>query len=172
MRLVTAVSLLAALTTTGCGYRAGGHAASLLPNVRTIAVPTFQNQTFRFKIEQSLTAAVIHEFLARTAYRAQSGTEGSDAVLEGIVTSISSGPILFDPKTGRTTRVLMTVGVRVSLLDSRTRKPILEATDLTYSEPYEVSTDPETYFAENGPALERLSREVAATVVSTVLENF
>ena len=172
MKNVLVVTVLAALAMGGCGYRAGSHSAALLPNVRTIAVPTFENQTFRFKIEQTLTEAVMHEFLARTRYRVQSGTEGSDAVLEGIVTSITSGPIVFDPKTGRTNRVLMTVGVRVSLLDSRTRKPILEPTDLSFREPYEVSPDPETYFAENGPALQRLSRNLAATVVSAIIENF
>lgn len=172
VRKITVLAALAALLGGACGYRAGTHSNAALPNVRTIAVPMFQNQTFRFKIEQSLTAAVIHEFLTRTRYRVQSEQEGSDAVLQGIVTTISSGPIVFDPNSGRTTKVLLTVGVRVSLADSKTGKPILQATDVMFREPYEVSTDPATYFAENGPALERLSREVAASVVTTIVQNF
>ena len=167
---------IAALATVfagaGCGYRTGGHLASTLPNVHIIAVPAFENQTFQFKIEQSLTAAVIHEFLTRTSYRVQSSADGSDAILQGIVTTVSSGPIVFDPASGRTTKVLLTVGVRVSLVDSKTRKAIRESTDLSFREPYDVSTDPATYFAENGPAMQRLSREVAASVVSTIVESF
>jgi hypothetical protein len=170
-RAIIPAALLAILT-AGCGYRAGAHSSALLPNVRTIAVPTFENQTFRFKIEQTLTSAVIHEFLARTRYRVQPGAAGSDAVLNGIVTSISSGPIVFDPASGRTTKVLLTVGVRVSLTNTQTGQTILEPTDLTFREPYEVSTDPATYFAENAPALDRLSRDLAASIVSTIIQSF
>ena len=173
VKIAAAVAALAAVfASAGCGYRAGGHLASTLPNVRTIAIPTFENQTFQFKIEQSLTAAVIREFLTRTSYRVQSSTDGSDAILQGIVTTVSSGPIVFDPASGRTTKVLLTVGVRVSLVDSKTRKAIRDSTDLSFREPYDVSTDPATYFAENGPAMQRLGREVAASVVSTIVENF
>ena len=165
--------MVLALMTSACGYRVAGRAvAGLPPRVRTIAIPIFQNQTFQLKIEQKLTAAVIHEFLTRTSYRIQSNSEGSDAILEGIVTSISSGSIVFDPSTGRSTKILVTVGVRVSILDSKTRQPIYGPTNLTFREPYEVSTDPETYFAENTPALARLSRDVASSLVSTIKENF
>lgn len=172
---VAIIAFLAAITalfTFGCGYRAGAHSSAVLPNVRTIAVPTFQNQTFQFKIEQTLTSAVIHEFLARTRYRVQSETGGSDAVLNGIVTSISSGPIVFDPSSGRTTKVLLTVGVRVSLTDNKTGQPMLAPTDMTFREPYEISTDPAGYFAENAPALDRLSRAVAANIVTTIVQSF
>ncbi|MBI2818027.1 MAG: LptE family protein [Acidobacteria bacterium] len=170
--LLCIITALIALFTTGCGYRAGARSSTMLPNVRTIAVPTFENQTFRFKIEQTLTSAVIHEFLARTRYRVQSGIAGSDAVLNGIVTSIYSGPIVFDPSSGRTTKVLLTVGVRVSITDSKTGQPMFEPTDVMFREPYEVSTDPATYFAENAPALDRLSREVAASIVTTIIQSF
>jgi len=166
------LSLLLALM-SACGYRVTGPAiAGLPPQAKTIAIPTFQNQTFQLKIEQKLTAAVIHEFLTRTSYRVQSDPEGSDAILEGIVTSIASGSIVYNPNTGQTTKVLIYVGVRVSLLDSKTRKPLYGPTNLNFKEPYEVSTDPATYFAENSPALDRLSRDVASSLVSTITENF
>ena len=161
------------LLTSACGYRVAGRSSTGLPSqVRTIAVPTFQNQTFQFKIEQKLTAAVIHEFLTRTSYHIQSDPDGSDAIIQGMVTSITSGTIVFDPSSGRTTKALLTIGVRVSVLDAKTRKPIYDATDLSFREPYEVSTDSATYFAEDSPALDRLSRDVASSLVSTILENF
>jgi hypothetical protein len=171
--LLAFAALLMSLMSNACGYRVSGRAiAGLPPQVRTIAIPPFQNQTFQFKIDQKLTAAVIHEFLARTSYRIQSEPEGSDAILEGIVTSIASGTIVFDPASGRSTKVLVTVGVRVSILDTKTRQPLYAATNLLFREPYEVSTDPATYFAENSPALDRLSRDVASSIVSTIKENF
>ncbi len=39
-------------------------------------------------------------------------------------------------------------------------------------ERYEVSVDPTVYFDESEVAMRRLSRDVAQTVVSAILENF
>jgi outer membrane lipopolysaccharide assembly protein LptE/RlpB len=162
-----------ALAGGGCGYRLAGHSGAGLPAaIRAIAVPAFQNETFTYKIEQSMTAAVIHELLFRTSYRVQTREEGSDAVLNGVVAAISSSPIVFDPNSGRTTEVLLTVSLRVQLLDTSTRQTIYEVNDFVFREPYEVSTDPAVYFGENQPALERLSRRVAASLVASLLENF
>ena len=140
--------------------------------IRVIAIPAFRNETLQYKIEQDLTAAVAHEFLTRTSYRTQSQEEGSDAVLQGVVTVIYSSPIVFDPSNGRTTKVLMTVGLRVTIRDTKTGETLWEANDLVFREPYEVSVDPRVYFQENRPALERLSHQVAASLVSTLLGGF
>jgi len=43
---------------------------------------------------------------------------------------------------------------------------------LDFRERYEVSTDPQAYFDESGPAMQRLSKDVARSVVSTILEHF
>lgn len=167
---VGAIALLALLLASACGYRLAGRSAPAFPqSLRTIAVPAFQNQTFQFKIEQKLTAAVMEEFLSRTSYRVQSETEGSDAVLEGMVTAIYSSPIVYDPSSGRTTEVLMNVSLRVRLVEITTGQVLYEANDLLFRESYEVSTDPNVYFGENQAALERLSRDVAATLVATIL---
>jgi hypothetical protein len=145
---------------------------SLPPTIRTIAVPTFRNETFRFKIEQTLTAAVIREMLSRTSYRVQSSEADSDAVMNGVVTAIYSSPIVFDPSSGRTTEVLITVSMRVTVQDSATRETLYEANDLVFREPYQISSDPTIYFGEDQPALERLSRQVASSLVSTLIGNF
>lgn len=134
-----------------------------------MAIPAFQNETFEFKIEQKLTAAVMEEFLSRTSYRVQSHEEGSDAVLRGMVTAIYSGPIVFDPNSGRTTEVLINVGLRVKLVETTTGRILYEANDWVFRETYEISADPSRYFEESPAALDRLSRDVAATLVSTLL---
>jgi hypothetical protein len=155
-----------------CGYRVAGTAGrGLPPGVRTIAVPSFENQTLGFRIDQTLTAAVIHELTTRAAYRVQSGSEGSDATLSGAVTAVYSSPIVFDPASGRTTEVLLTVGMQFRLVETATGETLYESGDWVYREPYEVSRDPAAYFGENQPALERLSRQVAASLVATLLEG-
>jgi len=49
---------------------------------------------------------------------------------------------------------------------------LFEANDWVYREPYQVSQDPAAYFGENQPALERLSRQVAGSLVAALMEGF
>ena len=165
--VMAAVQLIAA----GCGYRfAGSTARALPPSVRTIAVPAFENQTLQFKIEQYLTSAVVRELSTRTSYRVQGSGDEADATLHGIVTGLYSSPVAFDPASGRTTEVLLTVNLRLRLV-SAAGEALYEADDWIFREPYQISQDPATYFGENQPAMERLSRRVAASLVSALLEG-
>jgi hypothetical protein len=155
----------------GCGYRfAGGTAKALPPSIETIAVAPFENDTLQFKIEQHLTSAVVHELVTRTPYQVHASDNGGDATLRGVVTGMYSSPVAFDPESGRTTEVLLTVILRVRL-QSSAGEPLFEADDWVFREPYEISQDPATYFGENQPAMERLSRRVAASLVSALLEG-
>ncbi|HWP83653.1 MAG TPA: LptE family protein [Terriglobia bacterium] len=174
MKPLPAFLILAGLLSSpGCGYRfAGQSSSSLPPSIRTIAVLPFENQTLTFKIEQTLTSAVVRELLARSPYRVQSEPQGSDATLHGTVLSIYSSPILFNPESGRTTEVLLTVSLRLRLVSNTSGEVLFEASDWVYREPYQVSQDPATYFGENQPALERLSRQVAGSLVSALMEGF
>src|SRR5512140_3638266 len=59
------------LLTSACGYHVAGKGTALPTSVKVIAVPTFRNDTTRYKAEQVLTQAVVRELLARTKYRVQ-----------------------------------------------------------------------------------------------------
>ena len=56
------------LVATGCGYHTTAHVDELPDSVRTIAIPEFVNQTQTYKIEQTLTGAVVREMATRTHY--------------------------------------------------------------------------------------------------------
>lgn len=165
------VLALAALS-AGCGYRLAGRGAQIPADVKTIAIPAFRNETSRFKIEQVLTQAVVREFLARARFRVQPQTAGSDAVLTGAVLQFWTAPVVVDATGGRTTAVSIAVRMRVRLTDNRTGKLLFENPDYMFTETYEISGDAATYFEESGPAVERLSRSFAASLVSSILEAF
>src|SRR5262249_27656941 len=76
-------AICCAICADGCGYRVAGRANTLPPEIHTIAVPALVNKTQRYRIEQRMTGAVIHEFLERTKYRIVSDPTGADAVLHG-----------------------------------------------------------------------------------------
>jgi outer membrane lipopolysaccharide assembly protein LptE/RlpB len=166
--LLLCVTLLAG----GCGYRLStGQPRGPLATVKSLAILPLDNDTLGFRIEQSLTNAVHQAFVARSPYRVQSVPEGADAVLRGSVTSFYSSPVAFDPRSGRTTEVLLTVGLRVELTDSRSGQTLFESGDWIYREPYEVSQDPAVYFGENQPAVDRLSRRMADSLLTMIMEG-
>lgn len=156
----------------GCGYHVAGRASRLPETVKTIAVPAFQNKTPRYRLEQRLTQAVVREFLARTKYRIVPEPQNADAVLRGEVTSIESTTVLFDPNTGRATALVVAVRLKVLLEDRETKNILYRNDNFLFREQYEISTDVNSFFDEQDPALDRLARDFASRLVASILENF
>lgn len=163
---------LCGVFTSGCGYHVAGQGTQLPTTMKVIAVPAFRNETPRFKAEQVLTQAVVHELLSRTKYRIQPKVQGSDAVLSGTVIQFWTTPVVVEPSVGRTIAVNVSLRVRVKLTDNRTGKVLYDNPGVTFTDTYEISGDAATYFEESGPAVQRLSRSFAASLVSSILEAF
>lgn len=119
-----------------------------------------------------MTEAVTREFLERTKFHVVQNSTNADAVLHGEVVSAVATPMLFNATTGEVTMMLVTVHARVSLVDNRTQKPIYHANDMVFRQEYQISTDVQSFFQEQDPAFDRMSRDFAARVVSNVLEGF
>ena len=160
------------LLTTACGYHTAGHNVALPTNVQTISIPAFVNQTQTYKIEQKLTAAVVREMVTRTHYHILNEvSDSADATLRGTVVSTSTSPLTYDSQTGRASSALVVLTARVTLTD-RNGKVLYENPSYLFREEYQVSRELSSFFEEDSPALERLSREFARTLVSNVLEGF
>jgi len=160
------------LVTGGCGYYAAGHSAVLPSNIRTIAIPGFASQSRSFGIEQRLTDAVVREFNTRTQFRVvHSADEDSDAVLKGTLLSASTTPLAYDSVTGRAASALVTVSVQVTLTD-RQGKVVFQNPSYLFHDQYEISRDLSSFFQEESPALERMSRDFAHTLVANILEAY
>jgi outer membrane lipopolysaccharide assembly protein LptE/RlpB len=156
----------------GCGYHTAGHAGQLPESVKTIAVPSFKNETTTYRIEQMLTASVVREFTTRTHYRIMNDPgETADATLRGTVLSTSASPLAYDTASGRAASVLVVVSLKVSLSD-RNGKVLYQNPAYLFREQYEVSQDLKSFFEEDSPAFRRLSQDFARTLVSNILEGF
>ncbi len=164
--------LFAAACATGCGYHVAGRGDRLPPDVKTIAVPTFTNQTKRFRIEQQFTAAVVREFIEATHYRVVAEPENADAVVQGTVKNIATGVIAFNQNTGAATALQVVVTANVRMVDQHTHKVLFSNPRYIFREEYQISQNNSQLFEEEGPALERLSRDFAHTLVTDILENF
>lgn len=166
----TPAFLLAILA--GCGYHTSAHSNRLPENVRVLAVPMFVNQTQTYGVEQLLTRDVVREFIDRTHYRVLNAAgDSADATLKGTVVSAQTAPLTYDPQTGRISSSLVTVAMKVSLVD-RSGRVLFNNPNYTFREQYQVSANVTSFFSEETPALQRMARDFARTLVSDILEGF
>jgi hypothetical protein len=160
------------LALAGCGYHVGGHTNLLPKTIKTIAVPAFGNVTPNYRLPVLLTADLTRELISRTKYNIIADPNQADAVLTGLVANFVTSPIIYDPVSGRATGVQAVVVLQLTLTDRQTGKVIFSRPGAEFRERYEISTDPQQYFDESGTALQRLSRDVARSAVTAILEAF
>lgn len=166
------LSVPALLLTASCGYHTGGKADLLPQTIHTIAIPAFGNATTRYKLTEWVPGAITRELLSRTRYRVVAKPDEADAVLNGAILNVMTAPTIFDTTTGRAAGIQIIAILRVSLTDRATGKVLFERPSMEIRQRYEVSIEQTAYFDESEAALDRLSREVARSVVSAVLEAF
>jgi outer membrane lipopolysaccharide assembly protein LptE/RlpB len=169
---------------SGCGYHVAGRSDALPKSIHVIAVPALENKTSSYRIEQKLTAATIHEFLAKTSYRVVSDPANGDAVLRGKVLSLEAVPLLFDTASGRATTMLVTVKCEVTFEERETGKILYHTNNFVFRNEYEIPSvltpstgqvNPNTiagFFEEQDPALDRLAQDFATRLVAAVTENY
>jgi outer membrane lipopolysaccharide assembly protein LptE/RlpB len=169
---IAALLPLAAVAFVGCGYHVAGRGDALPKSIHVIAIPALENQTTSYRIEQRLTAATIHEFLASTPYKIVSQPADGDALLKGKVLSLEAVPLLFDTTTGRATTMLVTVKCEVTLTQTATQKVLYHTSNFVFRSEYEISTNLTSFFEEQDPALDRLAHDFASRLVAAVTENY
>ena len=166
------LALALAMGASSCGYGTAGHASKLPTEVRLIAIPAFVNKTQTYRVEQVLTSAVVREFTTRTNYHiANHETPEADATLHGTVVSAELAPITYDSKTGRASSALITVTMKVQLVDKQ-GKVLFDNPNYVYREQYQISREVSSFFEEESPAQQRLARDFARSLVANVLEGF
>jgi hypothetical protein len=188
---------LAAVALGGCGYHVAGRTNALPKTIHVIAVPTMENKSTTFKIEQKLTAATIHEFLAKTNFKVVSDPNGGDAVLTGKVLSVEVLPLLFEqqpeqpqtpggpppPTIAQATAMIVTMKCEVTLTERDNDKVLYHTNNFVFRNEYQLATEGtsatgasrsavESFFQESDPAFDRMARDFATTLVAAVTENY
>lgn len=181
-RAFRALIIASLLALCGCGYHVQGRDTSLPKSIHTIAVPALENKTDQYRIEQKLTSATVHEFLAATPYKVVSNPVDGDAVLQGSVLSLEAVPLLFNTATGSATTMLVTIKCDVKLVQTDSQKVLYHASNFIFRNEYEISgpvNNPATeaanlknFFSEQGPALDRMAADFAKRLVAAVTENY
>jgi len=153
-------------------YRRAGQGNNLPKHIKTIAIPAFQNVALRFKVEQRFTSAMIDEALRRNrSLKVVSTTEGADAVILGKINNFYLRPVLLDD-LGRARLFEITIVIDLMVRDQTNNKIIFHNPNYVFRDEYEISSDPKTFFSEEGPAVDRVARDFAKSALTTILEGF
>ena len=169
--------LIVALLTSGCGYALAGRGSFLPEYIRVVGIPPLQNLTTFFQVEQILTEKVRTEFIGRGRYTVLPTESGAHAVLSGAIVSITVQPVGFTEQQ-LASRYLFTLTMRVQFTDATTNEVLWSNDSLTFREEYDLSTRSNTaiegsaFLDQERTSFERISSDVARTVVSAILEAF
>lgn len=146
--------------------------SGLPSHIRTVAVPAFQNNALRFKIEHRFTDAVANEILRRgKGLRVQSETEGADVVVDGVIKNFAFYGVLLDTR-GRARIFEVSVTAGVTVRDQVRNRVLYDNQDYVFRGEFEFTDDPRTFYNEEDPAVERLARSFAESLVSTLVNGF
>ena len=131
MRPLALLAVLAALATlVGCASdpTKGYSTESSFPDdVRSVAIPIFENHTLFRDVEFDLTDALIKEIEARTPYKVLSSAK-ADTVLLGRIVRVEMNQLSRSRVTRLSEEVLLTVTIDFEWKDLRTDAPLLERT--------------------------------------------
>jgi hypothetical protein len=139
--------------------------------IKTVAVPAFQFQSNaqRYKIGSRFTDAVINELIHRgRGLRVQGDREGADAVIEGVIKSFTYSGVLLDDR-GRARIFEVTIVAGVTVRDQSENRVLYDNQNFVFRGEYEFADDPRNFFSEEDPAVLRMARSFAESVVSTLI---
>jgi Lipopolysaccharide-assembly len=130
--------------------------------IKTVAVPAFQmeSQALRYKVESRFTDAVMRELVHRG--------RGSDAVIEGVIKNFLFGGVLLDDK-GRARIFEVTIVAAVTVRDQTENRVLYDNQNFVFRGEYEFASDPRSFFNEEDPAVLRMARSFAESIVSTLI---
>jgi hypothetical protein len=146
----------------------------LPPRIKTVAVPAFQMEgtALRYKIDTRFTEAVINEIIHRGhGMRVQGEREGADAVVDGVIKSFNFGGVLLDDR-GRARIFEVTITAAVTVRDQTENRVLYDNQNYVFRGEYEFANDPRSYFNEEDPAVQRMARAFAESLVSTLVNGF
>jgi hypothetical protein len=147
--------------------------SGLPSHVKTIAVPAFQFEArgLRYRVESRFTEAVTREIIRRgNGLKVQGTTKGADAVVEGNIRDFSFSGVLLD-REGRARVYEVTIISAVTIRDLKDDKILYDNQNFIFRDSFEFSEDPRSFFNEEDPAVERIARAFAESVVSTIVNG-
>ena len=97
----------------------------------------------------------------------QGSRDGADAVVEGTIRKFNFSGVLLD-RAGRARVYEVTITSAVTIRDLKKKKILYDNQNIIFRDSFEFSRDPRSFFNEEDPAVQRMARAFAESVVSTI----
>jgi outer membrane lipopolysaccharide assembly protein LptE/RlpB len=128
MKTRAALLLSALLVLSGCGYKLGEIRPTAMRSVRTLAVPTFKNNTFESRIEILFADTLVKQLQQDGTYQIVN-TAQADAILNCTIEEIDRGSLRsVQSNVLATSEFSLIVTVRYEVVDQRTGIILMEGT--------------------------------------------
>ena len=174
-RVLFGLAWLLVLCSSGCGYALAGRGAFLPTDIRVVGIPPLVNRTTFFDVEQILTEKIRNEFIGRGKYRVVPDMTGADAVLNAEITSITLSPVGFT-NSQLASRYQFVLTMKVDFTDARVNRPLWANDALSFTGEYELNSqgtvEGSSFVDQQRGSFDRISSDVARTVVTAILEAF
>lgn len=142
-------------------------------NIKRVAVPAFQFEAkgLRYRVESRFTEAVTNEIIRRgKGLKVQGTRDNADAVIEGTIRDFNFSGVLLDSE-GRARIYEVTITSAVTVRDLKANQILYDNQNFIFRDSFEFSSDPRSFFNEEDPAVERMARAFAESVVSTIVNG-
>jgi hypothetical protein len=172
--------LACTLAMSACGYSLAGRGSFLPASIHRVAIPQIENRTAVTQVEQIITEKIRNEFIGRGKYEIVTDRASADAVLSGVITSIFVAPAGLT-NDQRQSRLVFTLTMSVQFTDAKTNEVIWSNDALTFREEYEQGNanttngnplDGSAFLNQERSSFDRISNDLARTVVTAILEAF
>lgn len=170
MRKISLAVLVACVALAACGYNFRGKQNNLPSDVRTIAIPVFDNQTGELRIERVFTDETLFQFTRSQMLRVTSEVQ-ADVILKGAITKVETEDVsLTRGSTSLQRRIAITVAAQ---LVRRNNGDILwENRDLVKSRTFNIVGTIQASEQFKQQAISELAKDLCQTLHDGVFENF
>jgi len=129
------------------------------------------NTTQGYEVEQKITASIQTVLIQRGKYKVVPEAQDVDALLKGIITSVSLYPATFS-SDGRANEYNVVINAKVTFTDVINNKILFQNPSFLFRGQYEIDPDQVAYFDRQSEAIDQIARDFAESVVSAILEGF
>jgi outer membrane lipopolysaccharide assembly protein LptE/RlpB len=167
VRRLALAALALAILVGGCGYSVHG---TLPADIKTIAVPIFQNLTREPAVEGLITRAVVEAFSTNGRLKVVPASE-ADAVLDGEVTGYNVFSIAFD-QNANVRQYRLIVSVNLQLRDRRKNEVLFKQSGVREQVDFRVQNAVSQTISLEETALKAAAVEVGRSIASLTVTRF
>lgn len=166
---VVTVTFLCFLLLTGCGYQLVGRETHVPPDLTSVAIPTFANQTLEPGIEVPFTQGFLKEFIRERRVKVLDRKE-ADSILEGVIKSFQRYSVSYD-RSGLATEYQTTVVIDL-VLKKKNGETLWVEKDISETRWYKTSSAVLISESSKEAAIQQIGEFIAARVRNRFYYNF